>query len=187
MQLKDQYCTREQALELKKLGVINKCTRTEKDGDATYEVPVPGIFYSAKRSMPDDPEYCFILGEQEDAPYELFNPVKLYSVAELGMMLPKSIHGQGVFISARCFSDNGEWQATYHSFFPDAKNDRKISVTAPTEAQARAELLILLIKIKVANVNQINDLFAWQVVPQEKSGNEIHDAMNQYKDLDFNS
>lgn len=166
MQLKDQHCTREQALKLKKLGVINKCTQTEKDGEAVYEIPVPGIFYSVQRYK--DKEHSFILGDQEDAPYRLYNPVKLYSVAELGMMLPKSIHSQGVLISARCFADSGEWQAMYHSFFPDTKNEHKFSVIATTEAQARAELLILLINIKMANVETINELFAWQVVPVER-------------------
>jgi hypothetical protein len=154
MNLQDQYCTRQQALELKKLGVINKCTHpVEIDGEV-YEEPVPGVFYSCTYAFR---EATAILGVQEDAPYDMYAPVKLYSVAELGMMIPKQIHGQGVFLSCRTFSDKGEWQATFHSFIRDAKNEHKYSAIAGTEAQARAELLILLLKVNAVNIKSVNE------------------------------
>ena len=148
MKLENQYCSREQAIKLKELGVLNSVThKTEpdKDGDI-YDTATVGTYYSC---IVGDTIITGIIGEQEDAPYKNYNPFKHYSVAELGVMIP-------------------EWHFTYPRLdgFASYKNEDGFFAVADgtingknysTEAECRAALVIYLIENNILSVKTCNE------------------------------
>ena len=124
MELEEQYCTRQQAERLKQLGVPNETTEV-------------GCFYSfiGKHS---GKEGTGILGEQEDAPYKDYQPIKLYSVAELGELLTPWANSHEGNLMPEYYNDSiVDW---WHA------DKSGLKITCPNEATARAALLIHLLE-----------------------------------------
>jgi len=129
MVLKDKVCTREQAIQLMNLGIFQPLESEEWQ---------PGDIYSSLTSSSDD-GYIFILGHQEDSPYKIYHPVKLYDCAELGAML--------LSYNEAYYTKNNMWAC---GDLPGA---------FPTEAQAKANRLIQLLSDEILSATEINHLF----------------------------
>ncbi len=99
--MKWQFCSRKSAEKLKSLGVNNSVHTKEIYDGEEFDVPNVGTFYSVV--LPDNTEMFGVVGDQEDAPYEMYKPIKHYSVAELGMMLPKYVE------SKKSYNKKGEF------------------------------------------------------------------------------
>jgi hypothetical protein len=130
MKIENKVCTREQAIKLSELGIYQP-TKTEDW--------VPGDIYSVLAShMTGDRVY--ILGEQEDAPYKDYHPVKLYDNAELGAML-------GAYNEV-FFTESNKWacEKSEHGEFA-------------TEAQAKANRLIMVLTDESFKPEDLNKIF----------------------------
>lgn len=79
MKLAHFYCPREYAVRLKELGIHNSTTMLDPEG-SEYQVPKIGCFYSY---MVGERYFEGIIGNQEDAPYGIYNPIEHYSLAQL--------------------------------------------------------------------------------------------------------
>lgn len=82
------HCSRELSEQLHKLKICLQPVK--KDEVDEWE---PGDVYSV---IIHDKERIFILGEQEDSPYDLYQPIRLISISELLNLLPFLLDGQVV-------------------------------------------------------------------------------------------
>ena len=112
MELENQYCTRSQAERLIELGVKNETQEGE-------------FYYSTILSNGN--EFKAFRAEGEDCPPKMLNPIKLYSVAELGELIPMHI--------ALPYKDFNSW------YDPNTGNNNNQGLYM-TEAEARAAALI---------------------------------------------
>lgn len=149
-----QFCSRELAEKLKSLGINNSVHIKEMFDGEEFDVPNVGTFYSC--ILHDDVEMFGVIGDQEDAPYKMYKPIKLYSVAELGMMLRG--YNRGIYESA-----NDKWVANIEHRTIDSRERNYGTGTTHyqtmhnTEAEARADMLIYLIENKIITAEQINN------------------------------
>lgn len=123
MKLQDQCCTREQGQRLVELGVK----------------PEALFWWMPSMSGPH--------GEYIRYSYHGNNLAPAFNVAELGEMLPESDTHLSVWKTVKYthLSVDEKWEASLHKY------DRSY-VTCPTEAQARADLLIHLLENKLLTV-----------------------------------
>lgn len=173
MDLYKQYCNRKQALKLKSLGVLNEIRVDDPkpqyldDNGKLYKVPNVGIFYSVEIN---GKLLKNILGDQEDAPYEMYNPVKHYSVAELGIMLPNEIDlgsdrkaGKTIIPAGNYFFTK---EGMVHKYTEVATRFNLCEYQGTRlEAEVRAEMLIDLIEFKFVTVEDVNARLLAQRTP----------------------
>jgi hypothetical protein len=131
MKIEDQVCTLEQAIKLDKLGL--------KAESLFYwwrwDIPEAGDSYTLCTAY--ELEHC------KDNPMVYPEWYSAFTVAELGIMLPKGYcSGNGVL------SDEVKWCDKIHFINDDIVflNDAEVT-SGPTEAIARAAMLIKLIEI----------------------------------------
>lgn len=140
MKIEDQLSTREQSKRLKSFGII---------GD--------GLFWHYQNKTPTSRNMHYYGWKQEDMPWgisitgrpgrisgnQVFKEYQAFSVAELGVMLPKGYSsGKAGSSDWHCFTDDGHF-SMYHN----------------TEAQARCAELIwgidnVLIGFKISEINE---------------------------------
>lgn len=158
MDLYKQYCTRKQALRLRELGVWNSCTKKDEDN---YDIPVVGTFWSCETH---EKIITGIIGEQEDAPYKMYDPVKHYSLAELLWICPG-----GVRVLRR-----GQCVEAYYIIYEDPDRIYNKSVTKrftgcyDNPGEVVAEILIYLIAAGFTSVDVVNSKLLKEDPPPPK-------------------
>lgn len=83
-------------------------------------------------------------------PYFNIDGINTYTVAELGEMLPDSIYDEDLYTSKH----RNNWSVEYMNL-PEDKPECLRSLSAKTEANARAKMLIWLIENKHINPKEI--------------------------------
>lgn len=143
MKLKDQVCTLEQAKRLKELGV--------KQESLCYYSKVS---YSSGVSLNVQSfgGECLKLGRADDSGPEGYF-ISAYTVAELGEMLPFTVadpkDGQHYPLDIYRFKSGDVWHISYCG----TSDVAFIKMKEPTEAQARAAMLIYLLENKLHTIN----------------------------------
>ncbi len=143
MKLEDRFTNIEQSNKLWKLGL----DQTINPGD--------GVWSNISRG----PHLC-VLGYNEDLPPAIYRPVKAYSVAELGIMLPRnfaSFHcGYDLWRIANTFDYANIQDSDKIGSYFTGKSRTYMGITGQTEADVRANCLIYLIEGGHISVDEIN-------------------------------
>ena len=143
MNLKQQVCSLELAKRLKELGVEQHALMswyedTERDDEAALN-------RSSEKS-------CTLCGFPQQKWHKEYSA---FTVAELGEMLPDEVttpHKFDVLYSAR---ENGDWNVFYGD--PSESGDEMSGISASTEADARAKMLIYLIENDLLAIHHTGD------------------------------
>ena len=139
MKLQDQVCTLEQAKKLKKLGVEQK----------SLFAHINGKHSSANILLPENIHSMDLEEERFSA----------FTVAELGVMLPKVIKKDGMKYRFRANREsNGLWHLKIRTLSPEGKMLPLCITQNLNEAEARADMLIKLLEKELITVQWINDL-----------------------------
>lgn len=145
MKLTLQVCTYDQAEKLKELGVNQDLEPYE-----AYWVTLS----SGERR-------CFMLGHQEDPPPAMYNPIRAFNVAELGIMLPRNYAsfycGYDLWRIANLFSyaETNQFRGDMPAYH--GKSLTYINISSQVgEAAVRASLLIELIELKRYSAEEVN-------------------------------
>jgi hypothetical protein len=134
MKLQDQCCTLEQAIRLKELGVFAEslgCFIGDPNPDPAFHIPYQFLSY-------------------EEAYHECGSSwfdsrIPAYSVAELGVMLPRLCHSfKGI--------SNDDFLCCENFIVSESKG-----LFGSTEAHVRAMMLIWLIENKIITVEEVNN------------------------------
>lgn len=150
MEIIDQVCSVEQSIILKDLGVAQK---------SLFGWIIPPDNGSLLRSFGFFEEHQLILADTVMFLGNGKNSWCAYSVSELGVMLPDdnvpydSTNQYRPFKQYHIMNDQSNWK--YHNIYIDYKQDTKV-LNALTEAQARATMLIDLIKFHHITVEDVN-------------------------------
>jgi hypothetical protein len=138
MELEQQVCSLELAKRLKQLGVKQECLFY---WDENWDSDVPGgkHWWSLTRSW-----------ERKDGNFQY----SAFTVAELGEMLPKDVWFQGIRFERAFDTFQNDWVVGYYynGLTPsviDKNYQIETKCAAPTEADARAKMLIYLLENKL--------------------------------------
>lgn len=130
MKLENQVCTLEQAKKLKELGVV---------GETEYYFRGDKIWHFNEVTDWTNQEQLYELIESGD---EADNIVPVFTVAELGVMLPRETY---TFLPRNDIN----WECL--------NNDYGLTIrTYETEAEARAEMLIYLLESGLTTAKEVN-------------------------------
>lgn len=144
MKIENQVCTLEQSQKLKKLGVMERSDNGRL---------VSSLYFGAVNIYPDESIIAVLPSHVAMSNEDLENSEFLgcaFTVAELGVMLPDDGEGCGDWYTNRdagCYKgDDIDGFSCWH--FIDSKSPVTIegSKVFPTEAEARASLLIYLLE-----------------------------------------
>lgn len=150
MKLENQVCTFEQAKKLKELGVSSRSK-----------------FVIALQEDGETGTYCFVINNgipvsvYDGTNKSLYKTIPVYTVAELGAMLPDTYNrifngaSMAQITSCRHFSEK-----TYCLFVEELVNTDEtflIDVRKDTEAEARAAMLIYLLEKNITTVEEVNN------------------------------
>lgn len=148
MNIENQVCTKEQAERLAALGITQESYfyhyQQILNGVTTFEIYTAGHFDFGLWSVNESVERA-ISGESKNKIYSAF------TVAELGVMLPE------FYCSYRYFNnENGPFWKCYNDGNSEYPEDDGVEL-CPTEAQARAAMLIYLLEYDHITASEVNN------------------------------
>jgi hypothetical protein len=153
MKVQSQVCSLSQAIALEQKGIIQN--------SLFYHLELPETVYRKESMVIADK------GELESATHK-GHYFSAFNVAELGVMLPDSggkLKGLAQATTGRCFGGDDNGKPQYFCKYPyddfDKEKDHPTgdhdNFFAPSEAQARAEMLIYLLEKNYTTPEEVNN------------------------------